>query len=1044
MATLPDAGVKVAHIVERVECAYCDRMFASQRGLSQHVRLAHPDEYRASISSGQLATIPRNRWTDDEREALALLEVEANFPSTTGTMEIGRYLAERHGTRTLESIRAERRSLRYNAIRTAIVQSRVIEGGQISTTATPSVVMGEDHSEVDSSTTEQCAHTADPSNVDVVLNGIEEPHVEYDPSLDIRNAIVDGINFVETKRKFLAQDLVLGAQAVLVNRDDLSQLMKWFADVSQGVIKQRRQGPEKHGSGAVRGSNQNRVQARTEYAKQQALFRRAPKKAAKYILEGDANVRSGPKGKAMFSYWENVFGKEGFAHSESVESVTPSVTEENVRTISGPIRASELASSRPKRGTAAGPDGLTSTRWRVIPTEWKQLFYNCLLYANSTPTELVAARTVFIPKKDEPLLPSDYRPISVTSVALRQFHTVLARRLQHAFAHDERQRAFQRSVDGAAENVFLLNAILRDARDNKKDLHLVSLDIKKAFDSVNHNGIFSTLKHLGCPTRFIDHVKRVYSVAATNFQYGGQEYYARVKTGVLQGDPMSPIMFNYVIDRVLACLNNNLGYSLGGSRICAIAFADDIVLVSGSVLGLQYNLDNAVKTLKTFGLTINVDKTAALSYRGYNHNGSRVMSPSAEELFTIGTVTIRQLGSADKWRYLGIDFQGIACCRVTSEGLTSDIRKVSKAKLKPQQKLLLLKQFVLPKHVQKLVLGSTTQTLLRDLDKVTRKFTRKWLHMPHDVPNSYVHCAHRNGGLGVSSLSLDVPRMRLARVQKFIDQDSELAGAFASSNLAKKQVKACTTSLEKDGILSATKMGIADFWKDQLNSKIDTAGLSSGDPVSHKWLSGYRMSGGDFVKLNHVRVGCIPTVARLARGRGGTTNMQCRNGCAASETNYHVIQQCEASGGGRRFRHNAIVKLMSSALRNQGIDVHDEPRFNSMEGLKIPDLIAVKGGRAWVMDVQVVKDDKLDQYHATKRSKYQDCRGLDELIMRRYLCNKVSHLPITISYKGVIQCETASVLRKHFSVSDAMLGQMTLVTLQFGYRNWTSLRARYR
>lgn len=1040
MTTLPDVGVGVTCIVERAECAYCDRMFASQRGLSQHVRLAHPNEYQANISLSQSASIGRKRWTDDERNALALLEVEANFPSTASAAEIGRCLAGKHGARSFESIKAERRGVRYNSIRTAIVQSRLIVGAPDSTTAMPSVVMGEGHSEVDSSATKQCTHTAVSSNVEVVQNGNEEPHVEYDPSLDIREAIVNGINFIETKRKFLARDLVLGAQAVLANRDDLGQLMKWFADVSQGKVTKRRQGPK----GTVRGSTRQRVQIRTEYAKLQALFRKAPKKAAKYILEGDVNAQSGPKGKAMFRFWENVFGKEGFAHSESVESATPSVSEENVRTISGPIEANELANSKPKRGTAAGPDGLTSTRWRVIPTEWKQLFYNCLLYANSTPSELVAARTVFIPKKDKPLLPGDYRPISVTSVALRQFHTILARRLQHAFAHDERQRAFQCSVDGAAENVFLLNAILRDARDNKKELHLVSLDLNKAFDSVNHNGIFSTLKHLGCPTRFINHVKRVYSVAATNFQYGGQEYYARVKTGVLQGDPMSPILFNYVIDRVLACLNNSLGYSLGDSRICAIAFADDIVLVSGSVLGLQMNLDKAVTSLKTFGLTINMGKTAALSYRGYSRNGSRVMSPSAEELFTIGTVTIRQLGSADEWRYLGIDFQGIACCRVTSRGLTSDIQRVSKAKLKPQQKLLLLRQFVLPKQLQKLVLGTTSQTLLRDLDKVTRKFTRKWLHMPNDVPKSYVHGAHRYGGLGVSSLSLDVPRMRLARIQKFINQDSELARAFASSNLAKKQVRACTTGLEKGGILSATKMGIADFWKDQLNSKIDTAGLSGGDPVSHKWLSGYNMSGGDFVKLNHVRVGCIPTVARLARGRADVINMRCRNGCAASETNYHVIQQCESSGGGRRFRHNAIVKLMSSALKNRANGVHVEPRFNSMEGLRIPDLIAVKGGHAWVMDVQVVKDDKLDQYHATKRSKYQSCRGLDELIMRRYLCARVTHLPITVSYKGVIQCETASVLRKHFGISDATLGRMTLVTLKFGYRNWTSLRARYR
>lgn len=1013
------------------------------------MRQAHPDEYNQSTRSGRTGVNPRSRWTDDERNVLAALEAEAKGSGLTGTMETCRYLAEKHGGRTLNGIRGERNGLPYLlAYRQQL--SDLLGGSQdvpISATATPSAVTDEqDHSDVESPSTEQCVSTADKSSdVEVVFEcnrDVSQVQVEYDPCDELRGEIEAGIDFVGAKRKFLASGLVRGARAVLENRSDLGPMMEWFAEMV-GPKRQPRRGMGAHGPNTVRGTRSRREESRTEYAKLQTLFRRAPRKAAKCILEGSKDVKSGPKGKAMFKFWENVFSTEGTTQVDEmeVESEGPVVSDESVKAICGPIRLGELAGSKPKRGTAAGPDGLSATRWRVVPEEWKLLFYNSILYAEELPAEFVAARTVFIPKVDEPRLPSEYRPISVTSVALRQLHTILARRLQHAFAHDERQRAFRRSVDGSAENVLLLNAILGDARDKRRELHLVSLDLNKAFDSVHHKSILSTLKHLGCPTRLINHVRRVYSGATTNFQFKGQEYHAQVKRGVLQGDPMSPILFNYIIDGALARINNSLGYSLGNRRISAIAFADDIILVSGTVQGLQRNLDSVVGALAAHGLSVNVRKTTTLSCEGVSVGGSRRMAIGTAGSLNYENLPIRQLGPTDDWRYLGTHFRGANSCGVMPTGLIDDIEKVSRAKLKPQQKLLLLRQFVLTKWLHELVLGKTSQKMLRGVDKVIRKFTRKWLHFPKDVPNAYIHCAHRHGGLGVFSLELGIPRMRLCRIQAFIDRDSAMARVFAGSNFAHKQIKVCKATLRKAGVIETTKQAMADNWKTQLEARIDTAGLTQGDPVSHEWLKRYGgMSGGEFVRLNHVRAGCLPTTARLTRGREGDT--RCRGGCEASESNYHVIQQCEKSKGGVRIRHNKVVKLLEEAI-SANATVNVEPRFETTDGLKIPDLIAVRNRKAWVLDVQVVNDDDMSRYHLKKAQKYQSCPGMDRQICWRYGCAEVKHIPITVSYKGVIHCETAGALRRDFSLSESILGRVTLLVLRGSYSNWARLRARF-
>ena len=175
---------------------------------------------------------------------------------------------------------------------------------------------------------------------------------------------------------------------------------------------------------------------------------------------------------------------------------------------------------------------------------------------------------------------------------------------------------------------------------------IISLDTEKAFDKIQHPFMIKTLQKMGIEGNHLKIVKATYDKPTANIILNGEKLKAfPLRSGIRQGCPLSPVLFNIVLEVLASAIRETKeikGIQIGKEEIKLSLLADDMILsIENPEDSIRKLLELISEFSKAAGHKINTQKSLAFLYTN-NDKSEREIKESIP--FTTATKRIKYPG----------------------------------------------------------------------------------------------------------------------------------------------------------------------------------------------------------------------------------------------------------------------------------------------------------------------------------------------------------------------------------------------------------------
>jgi len=267
--------------------------------------------------------------------------------------------------------------------------------------------------------------------------------------------------------------------------------------------------------------------------------------------------------------------------------------------------------------SAPGPDGITFRMLLAAGPFFLHRLHQLISVSwmtNELPLVWLQATLIAFPKVPNAERPADSRGIALQQHVLKVYARLLLDELLVFIPRlPDYQSAYQRNRS-TVDQLFIINKVLDEHRSHGHSIHVVFIDIEKAFDSVRRSSIITALEVNDVPDYLIQRIIRLFVSDSFRIRLGSA-YTDPVfpERGIQQGSPISAYLFILVLDLAIKELQASIARDITTPALpLLLGYADDIALLVSSGHDASLILQSLSDHLLSHGLRINARKTKVM------------------------------------------------------------------------------------------------------------------------------------------------------------------------------------------------------------------------------------------------------------------------------------------------------------------------------------------------------------------------------------------------------------------------------------------------